>query len=93
MPVHHMGLVCRDMAATERVYTRHFGFHRARVVPLGGDDQIVVLRSGDFYLELFRASSPVPRPVPTPSRWQTICATPSGPFGSTAWASFATLVG
>ena len=28
-----------------------------------------------------RASRPVPRPVPTPSRWQTTCATPSGPTG------------
>lgn len=36
MAIHHMGLVCRDLAATERFYTDHFGFRRARVVPLDG---------------------------------------------------------
>ena len=40
-----------------------------------------------------RASQPVPRPLPTPSRWQVTCAAPSGATGSTARASFATLVG
>ena len=57
---HHMGVVCRDMAATEHFYTRHFGFKRARVVPLGEGDQIVFLRSGPLYLELFRATQPSP---------------------------------
>jgi glyoxylase I family protein len=65
MTVHHMGLVCRDQAATERYYSRHFGFRRARVVPLGGDDQIVFLRSGDLYLELFKATQTTPVAAPT----------------------------
>jgi glyoxylase I family protein len=51
-----MGLVCRDPVATERFYTRYLGFRRARVADLGGGDQIVFLKSGDFYLELFRAT-------------------------------------
>ena len=61
---HHMGVVCQDMAATERFYTRHFGFTRARVVPLGDGDQIVFLKSGPLYLELFRATQPDPAPAP-----------------------------
>jgi glyoxylase I family protein len=60
---HHMGLVCRDMAATERFYTRHFGFARARVVPLGEGDQIIFLKSGPLYLELFRATQSSPAPA------------------------------
>jgi glyoxylase I family protein len=61
---HHMGVVCADMAATERFYTRHFGFKRAAVFPLGDGDQIVFLKSGPFYLELFRATQPNPAPPP-----------------------------
>lgn len=50
----HVALNCKDMAATERFYSQHFGFRRARVIPLG-ETQIVFLKSGDFYLELFDA--------------------------------------
>lgn len=50
----HVALNCRDPLATERFYTEHFGFRRARVVPLEGD-QIVFLRAGEVLLELFRA--------------------------------------
>jgi glyoxylase I family protein len=51
----HVALNCRDMAAIETFYTRYFGFRRARVIELG-DDQIVFLKSGGTYLELFRAT-------------------------------------
>jgi glyoxylase I family protein len=50
----HVALACSDPAATERFYARHFGFHRARVIPLG-HEEIVFLKSGEVYLELFRA--------------------------------------
>lgn len=50
----HVGLNCRDMAATERFYVKHFGFRRARVVPLGAA-KIVFLKSDSTYLELFAA--------------------------------------
>ena len=30
----HVALNCRDMAATERFYSRHFGLRRARVIDL-----------------------------------------------------------
>lgn len=48
----HVGLNCRDQAATEEFYTRWFGFRRARVVQ-AGDVRVIFLRAGDVYLELF----------------------------------------
>jgi glyoxylase I family protein len=63
--IHHMGLVCRDPAATEAFYSRHFGFRRARVIPVGGGDQVVFLKSGTFYLELFTATQASPTSPPT----------------------------
>ncbi len=57
----HVALNCRDPEATERFYVRHFGFHRARVVPLG-EQQLVFLRSGDTWLELFQAEGDEPGP-------------------------------
>ena len=59
----HVALNCRDMAVIERFYTRHFGFRRARVIELGAD-QIVFLKSGSMYLELFRATEQAPTPAP-----------------------------
>ena len=53
------------MAATERFYTKHFGFTRARVVPLGEGDEIVFLKSGPLYLELFNATQQNPAPAAT----------------------------
>ncbi|MCB5180068.1 VOC family protein [Streptomyces antimicrobicus] len=52
----HVGLNCADQKTTEDFYTRYFGFARARVVDLG-DTQIVFLRRGDAYLELFPAGA------------------------------------
>jgi glyoxylase I family protein len=45
----------------EWFYTKHFGFKRVRVVPLGGD-QIVFIKSGNLCFEVFRAEDE--RPVP-----------------------------
>ncbi|WP_089726795.1 VOC family protein [Candidatus Thiosymbion oneisti] len=53
---HHISLTCQDPIATEHFYTEHFGFTRARVVPLGEDNRIVFLRGPGIYLELFRAT-------------------------------------
>jgi glyoxylase I family protein len=50
----HVALNCRDLAATEGFYRRHFGFQRVRAIPLG-EQQIVFLRAGDVLLELFQA--------------------------------------
>lgn len=58
----HVSINCDDMNAIERFYTRHFGFRRARVVPLGAN-QIVFLKNDDgVYLELFAAESKPPQP-------------------------------
>jgi glyoxylase I family protein len=57
--IHHISLTCRDPIAVERFYTKHFGFSRARVVPLG-DTQIVFLRGAGIYLEIFQATEERP---------------------------------
>lgn len=57
----HIGLNCRDMALTEEFYCTHFGFRRARVIVLG-DEQIIFLKAGDIYLELFTAKGDSPEP-------------------------------
>ncbi|MFE9636038.1 VOC family protein [Streptomyces sp. NPDC006463] len=57
----HVGLNCTDQKTTEEFYTRYFGFTRARVVDLG-EAQIVFLRKGDAYLELFAAGAEPARP-------------------------------
>lgn len=54
----HVALSCRDPLETERFYSRYFGFTRARVIPLG-DTQIVFIKSGPVYLELFAAEGDV----------------------------------
>lgn len=63
MTFSHVAISCRDQAAVERFYTRHFGFRRARVIPLGAE-QIVFLKAGDVYLELFQATGEAPDPAP-----------------------------
>lgn len=60
----HVGVNCKDAIATEQFYTKHFGFQRSRVVPLG-DRQIVFLKLGNVYLELFQAEEASPVPPPT----------------------------
>jgi glyoxylase I family protein len=52
-------LNCRDLARTEEFYTRWFGFRRAHVFDLG-DTQIIFLRLGDAYLELFAGGAVSP---------------------------------
>jgi glyoxylase I family protein len=56
-----MAISCKDPIKTEKFYTKYFGFKRARVAPVG-KEQIVFLKLGEMYLELFQAKgeSPVP---------------------------------
>lgn len=61
---HHVALTCDDPIATERFYTKYFGFTRARVLPLG-EAQIVFIKSGNVYLELFASDTASPAPKPT----------------------------
>jgi glyoxylase I family protein len=57
---HHISLTCADPVATERFYTRHFGFVRSRVVALDPGNQIVFLRGAGTHLELFKATEKAP---------------------------------
>ncbi|MBN2187210.1 MAG: VOC family protein [Dehalococcoidia bacterium] len=60
----HVGITCRDPIKVEKFYTKYLGFKRALVIPLGGTEQIVMLKSDEAYVELFSAKeeSPVPPP-------------------------------
>ncbi len=51
----HLAVTCQDPLALERWYTKHFGFRRARVYA-PGPGQVVMLKRGDLYLELFPAA-------------------------------------
>lgn len=57
-----VALTCKDPIATEKFYTKHFGFKRARVAKLPDGDQIVFIKMGDsaFYFELFQAKEELP---------------------------------
>jgi len=58
----HVAVSCTDLAKTEAFYSKYFGFTRARYIPLGDDNAIVFIKSGDFYLELFKSETA--RPIP-----------------------------
>jgi len=49
----HVALNCRDQRTTEAFYHRWFGFERARSIPIDNQQEIVFLRQGSIYLELF----------------------------------------
>ena len=66
MKFSHVALSCADPIATERFYTQHFGFQRARVVPTPEGRQDVFIKSGAVYLELMYADGP--RPVAPPDK-------------------------
>lgn len=59
----HMALDCNDMAVIERFYTKYFGFKRARLIDLG-ETQIVFIKCGTMYLELFQAEGADPAGTP-----------------------------
>ncbi len=63
---HHVAISCKDPIATERFYVKHFGFERARVLPIGNGQQIVFLRNGHAYLELFSAEGDGPSAAVAP---------------------------
>jgi glyoxylase I family protein len=62
----HIGVSCSDISATEKYYTKHFGFKRARSIPLGNDNYILFIKSGTIYLELFKADRE--RPIQPPDK-------------------------
>ena len=73
----HIGVVCKDPIRLEQFYAKYFGFKRARVYN-AGPDQVVMIKSGGMYLELFKASLPAPLPPPKGAGpeypgWRHIC--------------------
>ena len=60
----HMEIACKDPIEVERFYTKHFGFVRSRVVTLG-DENIVFIKAGNIYLEVFESREEAPAPPPT----------------------------
>jgi glyoxylase I family protein len=61
----HIAMTCLNPRAIEQFYTKHFGFRRARVIPLDSGEQIVFIKSGAMYLELFQAKEEATFPKPT----------------------------
>jgi glyoxylase I family protein len=59
----HMALNCKNPIAIEDFYAKYFGFKRARVYA-PGPEQVVMMKSGNLYLELFKASGDLPLPLP-----------------------------
>jgi hypothetical protein len=59
----HVGMVCKDPIRLEKFYTKHFGFTRARVFA-PGPDQVVIIRSENLALELFKATAERPDKAP-----------------------------
>ncbi len=68
-----VALSCQDPIATEKFYTKYFGFKRARVAKLPDGEQIVFIKMADsaFYFELFKATeeSPIPPAVEDGSKY------------------------
>jgi Glyoxalase/Bleomycin resistance protein/Dioxygenase superfamily len=56
----HVSLNCRDVAAQERFYVKHFGFQRSRTFRPGQPNQFVMLKLGSIRLELHPSARPPP---------------------------------
>jgi len=67
-----VAITCKDPIATEKFYTKYFGFKRARVAKLPDGDRIVFIKMGDsaFYLEIFKAKEEAPVAAATNDGYQ-----------------------
>ncbi len=61
---HHIAITCKDQQAVEAFYVKYFGFERAQAFSLGEDD-LIFIRAGNVYLELFPAKGDAPSSPPT----------------------------
>ena len=59
----HIALNCTDPLAIERFYTTYLGFRRTRVYD-PGPNQVVMIRSGSMWLELFKTADGDPQGKP-----------------------------
>jgi glyoxylase I family protein len=55
----HVAINCKNLLISEQFYANYFGFKRARVIELG-DAQIIFVKSGSTYLELFQSKGESP---------------------------------
>lgn len=53
--INHIAFNCRDLAAQEAFYSRHFGFKRSRTFHRGEPGEFFLLKLGSLRLELFTA--------------------------------------
>ena len=71
-----VALTCKDPIITERFFTKHFNFKRARVLKMPEGEQIVFIKMGDsaFYLELFQAKkkSPLDPPIEDGAQYPSV---------------------
>ena len=51
--VNHIALNCRDVAAQEAFFSKHFGFKRSRTFKAGTPNEFIMLKLGSVRLELF----------------------------------------
>jgi glyoxylase I family protein len=82
---HYVALSCKDPAAVEQFYVRHFGFRRARLVVVNDRTQTVFLKAGPMDLEPFRTDAPDPAGPPARRR-----ATATPRPASATWRSWST---
>jgi glyoxylase I family protein len=57
MIFNHVSLNCRNVAAQERFYAKHFGFQPSRTFRAGKPNQFVMLKLGSARLELHPSDS------------------------------------
>jgi catechol 2,3-dioxygenase-like lactoylglutathione lyase family enzyme len=53
--IHHVAFRCRDIAAQEAFYIKHFGFKRSRTFHKGEPNEFFMLKLGEVRLEFFPA--------------------------------------
>lgn len=61
----HIALTSEDPFRIEEWYIKNFNFKRARLIPLGDDNQIIFIKNAqNFYIEIFRTeeNSPINPP-------------------------------
>jgi catechol 2,3-dioxygenase-like lactoylglutathione lyase family enzyme len=55
--INHIALNCRNAAAQEAFFAKHFGFQRSRTFNAGKPNEYTMLKLGSVRLELFRTDS------------------------------------
>ena len=56
--IQHIAMNCRDMKAQVEFFMKHFGFRKARVLRAGEPGEFVMLRLGNFCMEMFQVKDP-----------------------------------